>query len=100
MMTAFLSPFLPAAITPDLTQALLAYRPFIDAIDIDRYWYFTLIPLALGISLTFKAVRVQTFDAFPRQVLTMAALIILGIVGLGLLTLLVVTVGMPMVASK
>lgn len=79
---------------------ILAYRPFIDAIDIDRYWYFTLIPLALGVSLIFKAIRVQTFDAFPRQVLTMAALIILGVMGLGLLTMLVVTVGMPMVAAK
>ncbi len=89
-----------SSLTLDHLPVVLAYRPFIDALNIDRYWYFTLIPLALGISLTFKAVRVQTFDSFPRQVLTMAALIILGIIGLGLLTLLVVTVGMPMVAAK
>ncbi|HVZ93930.1 MAG TPA: hypothetical protein VG797_05420 [Phycisphaerales bacterium] len=57
-----------------------SYRPFLDPLDLHDRWWLTLLPLALGIALAYKAVRVRTFDDYFKQVLTMTGMIILGMV--------------------
>lgn len=58
------------------------YRPFLDPLRVHDEWWLTLIPLALLISVAYKAVRVRTFHSFPRAVLTMAVQIIVAMVAL------------------
>jgi len=62
---------------------LLAYRPFIDPLDLHDAWFFLLLPLAFFVSMAYKAVRVPTMAGYWKQVLWMSAQIVLGMVGLG-----------------
>ncbi|MDX2116469.1 MAG: hypothetical protein SFZ24_12740 [Planctomycetota bacterium] len=50
---------------------LLAYTPFLDPLDLHDAWWITILPLALGISLAYKAIRVPTLDRLPREVVLM-----------------------------
>ena len=34
-------------------MTMLAYRPFLDPLALDAYWYLLLIPIAIGISLGY-----------------------------------------------
>lgn len=65
----------------------LAYRPFIDPIDelfdAQRLWFLFLVPLALFISISYKAVRVPDFKNYWREVFSMTILIIISIIALG-----------------
>lgn len=56
------------------------YRPFIDPLNLHDRWWLTLIPLALGISFAYKAVRVKSFDGYLKQVLHMSFMIVLAMV--------------------
>ncbi len=73
----------------------LAWRPFLDPLDLNAYWYFLLIPLALGISIAYKAVRVRNMDRYWANVLTMTAQVVGSIVGLGILAYIVLIVIVP-----
>lgn len=82
---------------------LLAAIPFLDPISafnvgFESWWYFTLVPLAFFVSVAYKGVRVRDLSGFWKQVGVMTAQITLGIVGLGVLMLLVVTQIMPRIA--
>lgn len=54
-----------------LAPGLLAYTPFIDPINAHQSWYLLLPPLALLISIVYKAVRVGDMNYYIRQVLAM-----------------------------
>ena len=48
----------------------LAYTPFADPLVGGwNYWYLTLLPLALGVALVYKSMRVETLEQVPRQTL-------------------------------
>lgn len=89
-MTALLATF----------DATLAYRPFIDPISIHRLWYLLLIPLAVLVALSYKAVRIPDLRDLPRQVAVMTVQIVLGIAALGVAGYLVVEWVLPAVAPK
>jgi len=76
----------------------LAYRPFIDPIDVHTLWYLLLVPLALGVSAAYKAVRVDELREFPRAVLVMTAQIVLGMIALGVLSYVFVQFVVPRLA--
>jgi hypothetical protein len=82
------------------TLLTLAHRPFIDPIELHGKWYLLLIPMALFVSLAYKAVRVWDLRQLPRQVLAMAIQVILAMVGLGLAVYLFVELGLPIIAPK
>ena len=63
---------------------LASWRPFIDPVDIHRAWFVLLIPMALGISMVYRAIRMATLDGYWRQVIVMTVQIVLGLMGLGL----------------
>jgi hypothetical protein len=64
---------------------LLAYTPFIDPINVHRIWYMLIVPLSLGIAITYKAIRVGDMKQYPKQVIAMTAQIvgIMALLGLG-----------------
>lgn len=68
----------------------LAYRPFIDPIDAHRLWFLLLIPLALGVSIVYKAVRTDDLRTYWRQVLVMTVQIVVGIIALGAASYLII----------
>lgn len=73
-----------------LIPQILAYTPFIDPINVHRVWFWLLIPLSLGISITYKAVRVGDMRHYPRQVLVMTVQIVAAMVLLGLASYLLI----------
>jgi len=62
---------------------MLAYRPFIDPIQLDAWWFVLLLPMALGVAMSYKALRVSDLRDYWKQVALMTTQIVLGIVGLG-----------------
>src|SRR5262249_58964839 len=81
-------------------MTLLAYRPFIDYISADRWWYLLLIPMALGIALAYKAVRVPDLKDYPREVAIMTVQIIVAMIVLGVASYLFVQYIVPAVVPK
>ncbi len=78
----------------------LAWIPFLEPMTwFHRWWYLLLIPLALGISIAYKAIRVQTLRGFWLQVLIMTSQIVLGVVALGLAVALFVELAIPAITS-
>ncbi len=79
-------PGLIALAGPDTDPAeniSLVWRPFIDPINAHRSWYLLLIPMALFISIVYKAVRVPDMQHYWRKVFVMSAQIVLWIIALG-----------------
>lgn len=37
----------------------LAYRPFLEPLHIERYWYLLIVPISFFIAMAYKAVRVS-----------------------------------------
>lgn len=57
--------------------SLPGWRPFIDPIPLPgSTWWLTLIPLALLISIAYKAVRVRRMERYVANVLLMTAQIV------------------------
>lgn len=74
------------------TSLTLAWRPLLDPITMHDHWYVLIVPLAIGIAITYKAVRVPDPARFWRAVAEFALMIVVGMVGLGLATYLFVEV--------
>lgn len=47
---------------------ILAWRPFLDPLDLHRVWFLLLAPLALGVALAYKAVRARDMNRYGREV--------------------------------
>jgi hypothetical protein len=60
----------------------LAHRFFIDPLDVHSLWWLTLLPIALFISMAYKAIRLPTMDRYWPQVASMAVQIVLAMIGL------------------
>ena len=78
----------------------LAYRPFLDPLDVHDYWYMLLIPVAFLVSLTYKGVRVDDLKHLPRQTIAMTLQVIVGIVLLGALVYVVIEHLLPVIAPR
>ncbi|MEL6328166.1 MAG: hypothetical protein AAFR38_00770 [Planctomycetota bacterium] len=82
---------------------VLAYRPFLDAPNLHDVWYLLILPLALLVSVAYKAVRVPdgergfSLTIFLRQTIAMAAQVVLAIGALYLLSFLVIDKLLPIV---
>lgn len=73
----------------------LAYRPFLDPIDVSAFWYLLLIPLALGVAAVYKAVRVRSMNDYPKEVAVMTVQVVLGVAGLAVGFYVLVSLVMP-----
>ena len=77
---------------------LLAYTPFIDPLDAHSWWWAIVIPMTILISIAYKAVRTSDMSNYAREVVTMSAQVILGVIGLGLFFFVIVVHLIPMLA--
>lgn len=82
---------------PDGPAWLLAHRPFIDPLDVHAYWFLLLIPMAVLISMTYKAVRLHSMDRYWREVGTMTAQVVLGLFALGMASFLLIELVVPVI---
>lgn len=82
-----------------LTSSPFSYRPFLDPIELHGHWYLLLIPLAFGVSMAYKAVRVKVMDHYWRNVLAMTVQVVLGMLLLGLASYFLVELFAPYVAQ-
>lgn len=65
--------------------ATLAHIPFIEPFPpAHRYWWLLIVPLAVGVSMSWKAVRLKSLEHFWRHVVSMSIQIVLGIAGIAL----------------
>ncbi len=75
----------PAVAAPLTSASLgtLAWRPFLDPLDLHRQWFLLLVPLAFGIALTYRAVRVNTFERYWLKTVILTIQIVLAMILLG-----------------
>ncbi|CAG0964686.1 hypothetical protein PHYC_00919 [Phycisphaerales bacterium] len=79
---------------------LLAYRPFIDPIDLHKFWFVLLVPLAFFLSIAYKSVRLDDLKELPRAVVSMTIQICFWMVVLGVASYLFVQHLAPLIAPK
>jgi hypothetical protein len=60
-----------------------AWRPFLDPLELHAYWWAFLFPLALLISVVYKAVRVDSMGQWVRGTVVMTVQIIVAMILLG-----------------
>lgn len=91
-MITHLGSMLSLAVPADTAEAwpMPPYRPFIDPLELHQWWFLLLIPMALLVAMSYKAIRLQTLEHYWRHVLLMSAQIVLGMMALGAATYLLV----------
>ena len=75
----------------------LAWRPMLDPLPVGDTWPLLLIPLSLGISIAYKAVRVGSIGSYPKAVLVMTTQIVLAMIAMGIVANLFVRFVLPVV---
>jgi hypothetical protein len=79
-------------------MSVLAYVPLLEPIAFfHEWWYLLLLPLSFGISMIYKAMRMEQLDGFWRQVSVMTAQIILAMIGLSICLIVLVQVIIPLI---
>jgi len=82
-------------------SALIAWTPFLQpAPGVQHWWWMLVIPMALGVSMAYKAIRVQELSQWPKAVVKMALQIIAAVVGIALGLYLLVIVLLPMLPAE
>ena len=80
---------------------LLAYIPFVHPINLFQdWWWVLLLPLSFGISVIYKAMRVEALSQMWRQVAVMTAQIVLVMIALAIGLMLLVQWIIPMFAAS
>lgn len=74
------------------SAATLAWRPFLDPLNVHDSWWWFLIPMAFGISVVYRAARLPTMDHYWRRVLGMTFQIVMGMILLAIASYLFVMV--------
>ncbi|MFN7021072.1 MAG: hypothetical protein ACK4WH_07060 [Phycisphaerales bacterium] len=77
----------------------LPWRPFIDPINVHQGWYWLLIPMAFGVAVVYKAVRMQELNRYWLQVAYLTAQIVIAMILLGAATYVIVIRFAPFIAS-
>lgn len=74
-------------------MCVLAFRPFLEPLPIDRYWALLVVPLVIGISVTYKAIKMDRLEKLPREatalMLQILAFMVMAAAGVWLLTELI-----------
>ncbi|MCC6321811.1 MAG: hypothetical protein IT438_10310 [Phycisphaerales bacterium] len=77
----------------------LPWRPFIDPINVHESWFLLLVPMAFGVAVVYKAVRMQELNRYWMHVIYMTAQIVIAMILLGAATYLIVIRFAPFIAS-
>ncbi|MEE2819664.1 MAG: hypothetical protein VX615_03530 [Planctomycetota bacterium] len=79
---------------------MLAWTPFLEPCNaLQSVWYLLLIPLSLGISLMYRAIREAVVSDYWRSVIIMTVQIVVVIAALGVGLGLVVEFLIPLLSS-
>ena len=78
----------------------LAYRPFLDPLHVERYWYLLIVPSALFIAMAYTAVRVTEMREYWRGVGVLGVQIVLGMAALGVFAYLFVQYIAPTIVPR
>jgi hypothetical protein len=79
-----------------VTPLLAGYVPFVDPINIfHNWWYLLLIPLSFGISVIYRALKMQDLDRFWRAVAMMTVQIVLVMAALAVALMVLVELTIP-----
>jgi hypothetical protein len=79
-------------------MTLLAWRPFLDPLNLHTYWWAFLVPLSLLISVTYRAVRMRDLTGYWRAVAVMTIQIIIAMIALGAAAFIFVQYLVPLLA--
>ena len=75
----------------------LAYVPFLEPISaLQRWWYVLLVPLAFGISVIYRALKLPTLDGYWQAVALMTLQILLWMAALAVGLVVIVQVFIPL----
>lgn len=86
---------MPLAAPMPLMSLVLAWRPFLDPLDLHNSWWMLLVPLSFGIAVTYRATRVATFERFWVKAFILTAQIVLSMVLLGVASYLFIQFAVP-----
>ena len=78
----------------------LAWRPLLDPLPLDDGWFLLLLPLALLISIGYKAVRVGDMRRYWREVAIMTVQVILAMILLWIAAWLVIFRIVPLILPQ
>ncbi|MBC7771659.1 MAG: hypothetical protein H7210_04115 [Pyrinomonadaceae bacterium] len=81
-------------------NALLAWRPFLDPLNVHDSWWYFLVPLAFLISLTYRAARLRTLEKYWFSVFSMTIQIVFAMIGLVIASYLFVAVYVRFIAER
>jgi uncharacterized protein HemY len=77
-------------------SGILAWTPFLQpAPGVERWWWMLVLPMALGIAMSYKAIRTKDLRDYPRDVLRMSVQVVAAVVGIALGLYLLVIVLLP-----
>ena len=77
-------------------SGVLAWVPFVDPIPLGSWWWAALIPMAFLLGVGYKAVRARRMAFYWQEVVQMGSVVLIGLVGLGALSWLIVDVLVPL----
>ena len=70
---------------------MIAWIPFIEPVpSIGSWWPLLLLPLSIGLSMVYRAIRTRDLSNYVRDVVIMTVQIILAMVALGVVFALIV----------
>ena len=80
--------------------SLLAWTPFLQpAPGVQHWWWLLVIPMALGVAMAYKAIRVRNLGDWPKAVVTMAAQIVAAMIAIAVGLYLLVIVLLPVLPA-
>jgi hypothetical protein len=81
--------------------SILAWTPFLQpAPAVQHWWWLLVIPLALGVSMAYKAIRVKNLADWPKAVLSMAVQIVAAMIAIAVGLYLLVIVLLPVLPAE
>lgn len=82
-------------------SALLAWTPFLQpAPGVQHWWWLLVVPMALGVAMAYKAIRVQELSQWPLAVAKMTLQVVAAVIGIAVGLYLLVIVLLPMLPAE
>lgn len=78
-------------------MTLLAWKPFVEPLSgVIHVWWLLIVPMCLGISVTWKAIRLRTLERYWAEVAFMTGQLLAGMIALAAGLMLLVRVVVPL----
>ena len=82
-------------------MTMLAWMPFVDPLPgVQANWIWFVVPLVLGISMMYKAIRVGELSRWPREVAIMSGQVLLAFIGFAVGLFILVQLLLPMLPAN